>query len=192
MTAPRTHCADCGSPEVGWWRQAYNSQRPSGDAASCCKPCYNARVRARYGQQQTIRPCRNCGQPFTSTGRQLLCEQCKRTNPQKWSGRPARRLQMQVFTEESHCWICGLHVDQTLPPNHNQARSIDHVIPRSRGGAVFDRDNVRLAHRACNAERGISPAQVTQRIAELERALTEIDPGHPLLVTRGYPAPHRV
>ena len=43
-----------------------------------------------------------------------------------------------------------------------------------------------------SAERGISPAQVTQRIAELERALTEIDPGHPLLVTRGYPAPHRV
>ena len=65
------------------------------------------------------------------------------------SGRPYRRAQAQVFAEEYLCWRCGQPVDQTLPANHDMARSADHVIPTSLGGGDH-RDNLRLAHRRCN------------------------------------------
>jgi len=65
------------------------------------------------------------------------------------SGRPWKRLQAQVYDEEDYCWRCGQYVDPALPYNHPQARSVDHVLPRQLGGPD-ERDNVRLAHRACN------------------------------------------
>lgn len=68
------------------------------------------------------------------------------------TGRPWRRTAQQVYVEETHCWLCGQHVDQTLPANHDLARSIDHVIPRSLGG-TNERSNLRLAHRRCNSRR---------------------------------------
>lgn len=41
------------------------------------------------------------------------------------------------------CWLCG----------QDGADTVDHVIPRSRGGESSD-DNLRAAHRSCNARRG--------------------------------------
>lgn len=73
------------------------------------------------------------------------------------SGRPYRRVQAQVYAEESHCWLCGRHVDQQLPHNDPMARSIDHVIPKVRGGTDH-RTNLRLAHRQCNSDRGAGNA----------------------------------
>jgi hypothetical protein len=70
------------------------------------------------------------------------------------SGRPYRRLQAQVFAEETLCWLCGGWVDPSLPPNHDMARSVDHVVPLGRGGNLLDRRNARLAHRIHNSERG--------------------------------------
>ncbi len=74
------------------------------------------------------------------------------------SGRPYRRLQAQVFAEETHCWLCGEHVDQRLPHNDRMARSLDHVVPLAQGGPALDRANARLAHRQCNSERGDATA----------------------------------
>lgn len=73
------------------------------------------------------------------------------------SARPWKRLQAQVFAEESHCWLCGEYVDQTLEPNDLRARSVDHRRPVALDGDVYDRANLRLAHRQCNSERGIHP-----------------------------------
>lgn len=49
------------------------------------------------------------------------------------------------------CWICGR---KCVPGSHgDDAPSVDHVIPISNGGTdTFD--NVRLAHRGCNRDRG--------------------------------------
>lgn len=75
------------------------------------------------------------------------------------SGRPWRRLQAHVYATETHCavdeCVCpdGRWVNQTLPPNHPFARSVDHIIPKGQGGPPLDRNNARLAHRRCNTRR---------------------------------------
>jgi 5-methylcytosine-specific restriction endonuclease McrA len=78
-------------------------------------------------------------------------------------GRPYRRLQAQVFREETHCWLCQGYVDQTLPHNHNWARSLDHIIPLTQGGDPLARTNARMAHRVCNIARGNRIHTVTQQ-----------------------------
>lgn len=65
-----------------------------------------------------------------------------------------RQLRERVFAEETHCWLCGRWVDQSLPPRTPMSRSADHVVPIDQGGAEFDRANVRLAHFGCNSRRG--------------------------------------
>ena len=71
------------------------------------------------------------------------------------AGRPWRRLQAQVYAEETHCWRCGQPVDMTRKgQRHRLAPSTDHLVPISKGGDPLDRGNVRLAHLGCNAAAG--------------------------------------
>lgn len=58
------------------------------------------------------------------------------------------------------CWLCGGDIDPCAPLGSPASATIDHVVPRSRGGAN-DRSNMRLAHRRCNGRRG-------NRLPELE------------------------
>ena len=58
------------------------------------------------------------------------------------------------------CWVCGGAVDAETPAGSPHAPSVDHVIPRARGG-TNDPENLRLAHRRCNGQRG-------SRLPELE------------------------
>jgi hypothetical protein len=51
------------------------------------------------------------------------------------------------------CWVCDGEVDSRAPAGSPHAASVDHVIPRARGG-TNDPDNLRLAHRRCNGQRG--------------------------------------
>ncbi len=51
------------------------------------------------------------------------------------------------------CWLCGNDVDPAAPRGSREAGSVDHVVPRARGGGNED-DNLRLAHRVCNSRRG--------------------------------------
>lgn len=57
----------------------------------------------------------------------------------------ARGIQHLVDRDGPLCWLCGapLNGDATL----------DHVLPKSKGGSN-SRENLRLAHRHCNAKRG--------------------------------------
>lgn len=70
--------------------------------------------------------------------------------PRGNSGRPWRRVRDEVYAEEDYCARCGRFVDQTLPANHNFARSVGHIVPPALGG-TDDRDNLRLEHRICNS-----------------------------------------
>lgn len=51
------------------------------------------------------------------------------------------------------CWLCGNDVDPGAPKGSPFAGSVDHVVPRARGGGNED-GNLRLAHRQCNSRRG--------------------------------------
>lgn len=51
------------------------------------------------------------------------------------------------------CWLCGGEVDPTAPTTSPWRATIDHLVPRSRGGGT-EPANLRLAHRRCNNARG--------------------------------------
>jgi len=51
------------------------------------------------------------------------------------------------------CWLCRQEIDFTLTGDDEVwGPSLDHVIPRENGGTWAD-ENIRLAHRQCNASR---------------------------------------
>lgn len=67
-----------------------------------------------------------------------------------WGGRKAQDyVRLTLDTYGSTCWLCGLPGSTTA----------DHVIPRSKGGAVYDLANLGPAHRNCNEARGNRPAE---------------------------------
>lgn len=51
------------------------------------------------------------------------------------------------------CWLCGGEVDRDAPPGSPWTPTVDHVVPKSRGGKT-EPSNLRLAHRRCNSARG--------------------------------------
>ncbi len=51
------------------------------------------------------------------------------------------------------CWLCDGAVDPDAPINSPGAGTVDHVVPKSRGGRT-EPQNLRLAHRRCNTNRG--------------------------------------
>jgi 5-methylcytosine-specific restriction endonuclease McrA len=77
-----------------------------------------------------------------------------------WSGRYAARMRELVReTYGEVCWLCG----KSIPEG---AFSVDHVIPRSRGGGD-EIENLRPAHGRCNSRRGnrgiVRPISPTSR-----------------------------
>ncbi|GAA4178970.1 HNH endonuclease signature motif containing protein [Gryllotalpicola koreensis] len=75
----------------------------------------------------------------------------------RWGGRKAQEyVQLTLQTYGTVCWLCGL-------PG---ATSADHVIPRSKGGAVYNLDNLGPAHERCNESRGNRPADTYQLIED--------------------------
>lgn len=64
---------------------------------------------------------------------------------EKWGGRKAQQyVHLTIAEYGSVCCLCGL-------PG---ATSADHVIPRSKGGAVYDLRNLGPSHPKCNSARG--------------------------------------
>lgn len=75
-------------------------------------------------------------------------------NPRTQNGHRRRQLRARVLREEDHCWMCGRYVDKDLPPSHPYSAEVDELLPVSRGGSPYDRENCRLACRTCNRKRG--------------------------------------
>lgn len=51
------------------------------------------------------------------------------------------------------CWLCEGAIDPDTPAGQPAAGTVDHVVPKSRGGRT-EPSNLRLAHRRCNGQRG--------------------------------------
>ena len=60
---------------------------------------------------------------------------------QKWKNKRLAVLQAHGY----ECYICG-----------NQADQVDHIIPRVKGGDVFDDDNLAAICGRCNKRKGSS------------------------------------
>lgn len=67
---------------------------------------------------------------------------------ERWSGRKAQQWVQRTIAEYGdRCINCGL----------TGSDSADHVIPRSKGGAIYDLLNLGPSHRKCNYSRGNKP-----------------------------------
>ena len=58
----------------------------------------------------------------------------------------------QWNAQRGRCWLC-LQPMRLKPSNHPDAVSIEHIVPRARGGSN-KWNNKLLAHRVCNTARG--------------------------------------
>ena len=59
----------------------------------------------------------------------------------------------KIYATQSVCGICGKPVDMTLKFPHPLSKSIDHIIPVSKGGHPSSIDNLQLAHLCCNRDK---------------------------------------
>lgn len=59
----------------------------------------------------------------------------------------------KIYATQSVCGICGKPVDMTLKFPHPLSKSIDHIIPVSKGGHPSDIQNLQLAHLCCNRDK---------------------------------------
>lgn len=85
------------------------------------------------------------------------------TNPRYASWKRRDDTRRWVLANFDTCALCGKPVDKTLGKVmgddgrwhwHPMAPEVDEIVPISRGGSPYDRDNVRLTHRICNQKRG--------------------------------------
>jgi 5-methylcytosine-specific restriction endonuclease McrA len=62
-------------------------------------------------------------------------------------------IRARVLAEQPWCTACGVELDLSLPRTHPASAQVDHIIPVSRGGAMYDRANLTSMCRACNREK---------------------------------------
>jgi len=67
-----------------------------------------------------------------------------------------QRFRARLIATAPHpvCHLCGQWVDVTLSGMDPMGPTVDHLVPVSRGGAVFDPANCAVTHRRCNTARG--------------------------------------
>lgn len=51
------------------------------------------------------------------------------------------------------CHLCGKPIDLALSGKVSAGPTVDHIRPRSKGGARYDLANVRPAHKGCNSRK---------------------------------------
>lgn len=75
-------------------------------------------------------------------------------NPRRSNGHRRDKLRKQVAAEGLPCHLCGHPIDYNLPAGHPMSYELDEILPVSKGGDPFSRENVAPAHRCCNQKRG--------------------------------------
>lgn len=124
--------------------------------------------------------CRRCGGPFVArkTSRQQFCSKvcgrravaANRKHLEREAGvlgsKGRRNVSITIGDVAGRygwrCALCSRPVDRTLLHPHQQAATIDHILPISLGGR-HEWANVQLAHHGCNRKRG-APSVVQMRL----------------------------
>lgn len=71
-----------------------------------------------------------------------------------------------IATLDPMCAICHKYIDLELPMKdpvtgawNGLAVEVDHIVPRSRGGALYALENLQLTHNVCNRKKGARMAE---------------------------------
>lgn len=63
------------------------------------------------------------------------------------------RNKKKIYATSTVCGICGKLVEFDKKYPHPLSPCIDHIIPVAKGGHPSDRNNLQLAHWACNRQK---------------------------------------
>ena len=98
----------------------------------------------------------------------------------------SNRIRRIVIRDGPVCQLCGELVNLRAPPWDVLRPSVDHIIPKSKGGSD-DLANLQLAHADCNSRRGNEDiASVQLHVVPTPPDLRDIRVGaHGLVVERG-------
>ena len=93
-----------------------------------------------------------------------------KVNIRKADGNRYRKNRLWLRAQGRPCWICEAfgrpaEIDYSLPGGHPASFELDHLIPISKGGDPYARDNCAATHRACNEWRGNKSVAEVMRIA---------------------------
>lgn len=78
---------------------------------------------------------------------------------QKWNKTEwALARKRAIASKDPVCAICHTQIDLEAPPFSALAVEVDHIVPRARGGAMYDIDNLQLTHSRCNRQKGAKMA----------------------------------
>lgn len=110
-------------------------------------------------------PCSECKAVFTcrvyegGSAASYCSKECARRAAwrrhyarQGWFAITKARRRAIYERDDWTCQLCSGQVEDGLPPSDIWAATLDHIIPRSRGGGDED-ENLQLAHRWCNSKK---------------------------------------
>lgn len=79
---------------------------------------------------------------------------------QKWNKTEwALARKRALASKDPVCAICHNLIDLEAPPFSPLAAEVDHIVPRSRGGSLYELDNLQLTHSKCNRKKGARMAE---------------------------------
>jgi len=79
---------------------------------------------------------------------------------QKWNKTEwALARKRAIASKEPYCAICHKWIDFEAEAFSPLAVEVDHIVPRSRGGALYELDNLQLTHSKCNRKKGARMAE---------------------------------
>lgn len=168
-----------------------NVFRPKIDSSVCCSSLcaskYGAILNAAGGDTSTIKTCVVCGiefHPLATHKNQKTCgsDKCQQrldimhktvTGKRKdihgrrkavIRGAEAEKIDVLFVFERDKwvCQICGQPVDPSIEYPDLRCKSIDHIVPLSKGGK-HTTENVQLAHLVCNISKGNRTCQEVDR-----------------------------
>ena len=137
---------------------------PKSPISTTCGPACPESPRNKLANR--IRQCEDCGEGYRSPwGNVLRCDTCATLHRRagnygsSWISRTRREA---IYQRDNYkCHLCGKPTDPTADHWGDDFPSLDHLVPRSKGGS--DRDyNLKTAHRLCNALRQDEELQMLQ------------------------------
>lgn len=74
---------------------------------------------------------------------------------QKWNKTEwAAARKRAIASKDAVCAICHRAIDLEAVAFTPLAVEVDHIVPRARGGSLYELDNLQLTHSRCNRQKG--------------------------------------
>jgi 5-methylcytosine-specific restriction endonuclease McrA len=154
LAQPRLPCTDCGGPTG--WRARSDVTTATCNACRRLRPGFRLKNQRAAGIKQEW-VCEGCGaqcsRPAVKGQRPKWCQTCRTMKANRWT-KVTPTTRRAIYERDAWtCWLCLEVVDEELIGTSSLWRpSLDHVVPRSRGGTDSP-TNLRLAHNWCNSAR---------------------------------------